>query len=67
MFATELKLKMLIAMTKMNTKSMEPQVEVRNDHIEEEEEAKAPQLGRGRRMRTPTDHYQADFSNIMYN
>ena len=39
-----------------NESSHAPQVEVRNDHIEEEEETEAPQLGCGRRMQTPTDH-----------
>ena len=49
-----------------NESSHDPQVEVSNDHAEEEEEAEAPQLGRGHRMQTPTDLYQADFSNIRY-
>ena len=43
-----------------------PQVEVGNDHVEEEEEAEAPQLGRGRRMRTPINLYHMDFSNNRY-
>ena len=50
-----------------NESSHAPQVEVRNDHEEEEEETKSPQQGRGHRMQTPTNFYQADFSNKRYN
>ena len=50
-----------------NESSQAPQVEVHNDHAEEEEEAEASQLGRGSRVRNPTNFYQSDFSNIRYN
>ena len=37
---------------KTNESSHAPYVEVRNDHVKEEEEVEAPQLGRGCRLRT---------------
>ena len=52
---------------KTNEISQAPLVEGRNDHVDREEKTEAPGLDRGRRFRTPTDHYQADFSNIRYN
>ena len=41
-----------------------PQTNVGSDVEQDESGADAPQLGRGRRVRTPPDYYQADHTHI---
>ena len=43
-----------------------PQGNVGSDVEQDASEAEAPQLGRGRRVRTPPENYQADHMNIRY-
>ena len=43
-----------------------PQTNVGSDVEQDESGADAPQLGRGQRVQTPSDHYQADLTNIRY-
>ena len=43
-----------------------PQINADSDVEQDESGADAPQLGRGQRVRTPPDYYQADHTNIRY-
>ena len=43
-----------------------PQINVGSDVEQDESGADTPQLGRGQRVRTPPDYYQADHTNIRY-
>ena len=43
-----------------------PQTNTGSDVEQDESGAEAPQMGRGQRVRTPPDYYQADHTNIRY-
>ena len=50
----------------MTTMTLPPQNNAGSDVEQEESGADAPQMGRGQRVQTPPDYYQADHTNIRY-